>query len=224
VRQQAERLSGRRAQAARNNEQILRAAREVFTTDPQAPIAAVARRAGVGISALYRRYRSKDELLQLLALDGLKRYIAEVEAALSDSRDPWMAFARFMERALDAGTGSITARFNAGFPTTKEMHALGRKAADLTGRLLDRVKRAGQLRRDINVSDIALVFEQLQSVEVAPPKRKRQLRQRYLALVLDALRQAGASPLPGPAPRWDEISGRYRPPAPRSEPTRTRRP
>lgn len=220
--QQAERLSGRQAQAARNNDQILRAAREVFTADPDAPIAAVARRARVGISALYRRYRSKDELLQRLALDGLERYNTEVEAALSERRDPWTAFARFMERALDAGTGSITVRFRAEFPTTGEMHRLGRKAADLTGRLIDRVKRAGQLRRDINVSDVSLLFEQLQSVEVAPPKRNRQLRQRYLALVLYALRQPGAPALPGPAPRWEEISGRYRTPGLRSDPIRTR--
>ncbi len=48
-------LSGRKAQAARNDTLILAAARAVFTADPSAPIAAVAERAGVGISALYRR-------------------------------------------------------------------------------------------------------------------------------------------------------------------------
>ena len=65
----------RRAQAARNDQRILEAARTMFIDDPAAPIAAVAERAGVGIGALYRRYRSKDELLQRLAGDGLRRYI-----------------------------------------------------------------------------------------------------------------------------------------------------
>ena len=60
-------LSGRRAEAARNDGVILRAAREVFLDDPSAPIAAVAERAGVGIGALYRRYPSKDALLQRAA-------------------------------------------------------------------------------------------------------------------------------------------------------------
>ncbi len=55
---------------------------DVFTADPNAPISAVAERAGVGISALYRRYRSKEELLQELSLNGLRRYLDEVEAAL----------------------------------------------------------------------------------------------------------------------------------------------
>jgi AcrR family transcriptional regulator len=56
-------LRGRRAEAARNDQRILDAAREVFVADPGAPIAAVAKRAGVGIGALYRRYASKEELL-----------------------------------------------------------------------------------------------------------------------------------------------------------------
>ena len=67
-------LSGRQAQAARNDEVILAAARAVFVADPSAPISAVAERAGVGISALYRRYASKEELLRKLCSDGLARY------------------------------------------------------------------------------------------------------------------------------------------------------
>src|SRR5690242_7703377 len=98
-------LSGRRAEAARNDKQILDAARAVFFEDPEAPIAAVAKRARVGIGALYRRYRSKDELLQRLAEDGLRRYIAEVSSALADQGQPWAAFARFMQRCVAIGTG-----------------------------------------------------------------------------------------------------------------------
>ena len=49
------RLSGRRGQAARTTSESCAAAREVFIADPRAPISAVASRAGVGISALYRR-------------------------------------------------------------------------------------------------------------------------------------------------------------------------
>ncbi len=64
-------LNGRRAQAARNDQRILDAARAVFTADPEAPIAVVAERAGVGIGALYRRYPSKEALLERLSLDGL---------------------------------------------------------------------------------------------------------------------------------------------------------
>lgn len=64
-------LSGRKAQAARNDQLIMASARAVFVADPSAPIAAVAEHAGVGISALYRRFPSKEELLRQLSLDGL---------------------------------------------------------------------------------------------------------------------------------------------------------
>src|SRR5437868_903160 len=83
------RPSGRRAQAARNDTAILEAAREVFIADPSAPIAEVAKRAGVGISALYRRYPSKEDLLRELCADGLRRYISAAEVASADHGDPW---------------------------------------------------------------------------------------------------------------------------------------
>jgi AcrR family transcriptional regulator len=203
-------LSGRRAQAARNDQRILEAAREVFTHDPQAPIAAVADRAGVGIAALYRRYRSKDDLLQRLAGDGLHGYIAAAEAALADDGDPWDAFARFLRRSLDAGAGSLTVRLAGAFTPTEELQRQARTAFTATQRLLDRTKAAGALRPDIQVGDISLLLEQLQAVRIGDPHRSGQLRHRYLALVLDALRlPPAAGPLPGPPPTPQELRRRY---------------
>src|SRR3954449_4193246 len=97
-------LPGRRAQAARNDAVILDAARDVFLADPKAPIAAVAERAGVGISALYRRYAGKEELLRQLCHDGLLRYIAEAEAAMDETADPngFVALAGFLEQVVAA--------------------------------------------------------------------------------------------------------------------------
>src|ERR671913_1483192 len=95
-------LSGRQAEARRNDRLILEAAREVFVADPDAPISAVAKRAGVGIGALYRRYPSKEELLRRVCAEGLQRYIPEAEAAQADQNDPWAAFASFMHRIVAA--------------------------------------------------------------------------------------------------------------------------
>src|SRR5215207_782156 len=189
-------MSGRRAQAARNDERILEAARAVFVADPGAPIAAVAQRAEVGISALYRRYASKEELLQRLALDGLRRYISGAEAALADESDPWEAFAAFMRSSLDAGASSLSRRLAGTFTPTDELNEAGRHAFELTQRLLDRTKAAGALRQEIEVGD---------------PERAGALRHRYLALLLDALHAPAGDPLPGPAPSWGEISGRWEP-------------
>src|SRR5262249_43033227 len=199
---------GRLAQAARNDQRILDAARAVFVADPGAPISAVAERAGVGISALYRRYGSKEELLRRLCADGLRRYIAEAEAALADDGDPWAAFARFMRRIVDADTHALTLRLAGTFTPTEELYSDARKAQELNERLFDRTKAAGALRPDVEVNDLAFLFEQLAAVRAGDQHRTDLLRHRYLALLLDALRTPSA-PLPGPPPSWEEVAERW---------------
>jgi AcrR family transcriptional regulator len=202
-------LSGRRAQAARNDQRILGAAREVFVADPDAPISAVAERAGVGIGALYRRYAGKEELLRKLSADGLERYIAVAEAALADEGDPWSVFAEFMRRIVDADTHSLTLRLAGTFEPTQELQRRARLAQQLNVRLLERLQQAGAVRPDLAVDDLSFLFEQLASVRVPDEQRTRQLRHRYLALLLDALRPGSTTLLPEPAPSWKEVRQRW---------------
>ncbi|TDC84627.1 TetR/AcrR family transcriptional regulator [Actinomadura sp. 7K507] len=202
-------MSGRKAQAARNDEIIRQAARAVFTADPGAPISAVAEHAGVGISALYRRYKSKDELLQKLADDGMDRYLAEVEAALDDDGDAWEAFAGFMRRCLDIGAGSLTLRLAGSFEVTEDMSRKGQEIHLATTRLLERTKEAGALRPEIEVGDVSVTLEYLHGIRIGDDERMNLLQHRYLALMLDAMHVTGAQELPGPPPTWQELRGRY---------------
>jgi AcrR family transcriptional regulator len=204
-------LSGRRAQAARNDRVILEAARAVFVADPRAPVSAVAARAGVGISALYRRYASKEDLLRRLCLDGLHRHIAAAEAALADVGDPWDAFATFMRRVVEADTHSLTLRLAGTFTLDEELYQEADRAQELSVRLVQRTRAARGLRPDFEVDDIALVLEQLAAIRAADPERTVQLRRRYLALVLDALHLPDAAPLPGPPPVRQEFQERWGP-------------
>ncbi|MGH3242091.1 MAG: TetR/AcrR family transcriptional regulator [Spirillospora sp.] len=202
-------MSGRKAQAARNDELIREAARAVFTADPGAPISAVAEHAGVGISALYRRYKSKEDLLQKLADAGMDRYLAEVETALEESGDPWDAFAGFMRRCLDIGAGSLTMRLAGAFEVTEEMSRKGQAIHLATKRLLERTQEAGALRPEIEVGDISVMLEYLHAIRIGDDDRMNQLQHRYLALMLDALHLTGNEELPGPPPTWQELRGRY---------------
>lgn len=202
-------LSGRKAQAARNDKLILDAAREVFVSDPTAPISAVAERAGVGISALYRRYESKENLLRRLSADGLRIYMAAIEEALADEGDPWRAFMEFMRRIVDADTHSLTLRLAGTFAPTEELYRDSERARELSVQLFDRIKAAGAVRPDIEFDDISLLLEQLAAVRVADEERTRQLRHRYLALLLEALHAPARSQLPGPPPSWEEIGQRW---------------
>jgi hypothetical protein len=64
------------------------------------------------------------------------------------------------------------------------------------------------VRDDIEVGDISLMLEQLQTIEVGDERRTSQLRHRYLKLMLDGL-HASRDEIPGPAPTWKEIGSRY---------------
>jgi AcrR family transcriptional regulator len=206
-------LSGRRAQAARNDQRILEAARAVFVADPDAPMATVAKQAGVGMGAVYRRYPSKEALLRRLASDGLRRYIAEAEAALADDGDPWAAFAGFLGRVVDADTHSLTLRLAGTFTPTKDLYDDAATAQQLNVALLERTRAAGAVRADLDVNDLSFVFEQVASVRLGDARRTGQLRRRYLALLLDGLRTPSPGPLPGPPPSWEEIGRRWDRPA-----------
>jgi AcrR family transcriptional regulator len=202
-------MSGRRAEAARNDQRILDAARAVFVADPGAPIAAVAERAGVGISALYRRYQSKEDLLRRLCADGLRTYIAAAEEALADDGDPWEAFARFMRRIVDADTHSLTSRLAGTFTPTEELNRDAAVAQQLNERLFERTMTSGAIRPDLDVNDLSMVFEQVASIRMGDQARTSQLRHRYLTLLLEAMRGPGDGPLPGPPPTWRELVGRW---------------
>jgi AcrR family transcriptional regulator len=203
-------LSGRRAEAARNDAAILAAARDVFVADPDAPVSEVAERAGVGISSLYRRYRSKEELLRKLCGDGLQLYNEIALGAVEDDdRDPWERFATFMARIIETDVHALTRSLAGRFRPTAELSRAARLADDLNEQIVARAQAAGVLREDVHPDDLTFVFEQVASIHGPTPERTAQLRARYLALQLDGLHTPGRTPLPGPPPTAEEQHARW---------------
>ena len=202
-------LSGRRAEAARNDDAILAAAREVFVANPDAPVSEVVERAGVGISSLYRRFRSKEDLLRKLCGDGLQRYIAIAQDAVDDEGDPWEAFATFMARIIEADVHALTRSLAGRFTPTGELERAARLADELNHRIVARVRDAGVLRDDVEPDDLTYVLEQIASLHGRTPERTAQLRSRFLAIQLDGLHAPARTPLPGPAPTSEEQRARW---------------
>src|SRR5258708_22417229 len=88
---------GRQAEARRNDKALLDAARLVFAVyGPEAAVSAVAAQAGVGMGSLYRRYTTKEVLLQELCQESLAQQIAAAEASLASAEEPWDALAGFI--------------------------------------------------------------------------------------------------------------------------------
>ena len=196
--------SGRARQAARNDETILQAAREVFLEDHRAPISAVAERAGVGISALYRRYAGKEDLLRTLCHDGLQWFIAEAEQAQQQT-DDWTAFETFIRGVVHADVHSLTVHLAGTFAPSEEMNADAIRANELALALFERARPL--LRPGAVPADITMLLEMCAAVRVPDPDRTSELRVRYVDVLLHGMR-AGAE-LPGPAPTVAELSWRW---------------
>src|SRR3954447_19486610 len=173
-------MSGRGRQAARNDVAILEAARDVFLVDRRAPISAVAERAGVGISALYRRYASKEELLRKLCHDGLRVFIAEAERAAAQP-DGWLGFESFLRAVVDADVHSLTVHLAGTFTPTDEMEADAVRASELAEALFQRARPA--MRTDATSGDVDMLLEMCAAIRMPDPARTAQLRRRYLTIL-----------------------------------------
>lgn len=97
-----------RVDAQRNLEHVLRAAREVFgEAGYGAPMEDVARRARVGVGTVYRRFPSKDVLVQRIAQEETARLAEQARAALTQEDEGWPALARFLQMSVASGAGRL---------------------------------------------------------------------------------------------------------------------
>src|SRR3954462_13634423 len=97
-----------RADARRNHEQLLAAARDVVVElGAGAPLDEGAPGAGVGIGTLYRRFPSRPALLRAVVVDALQRTAEAAEAALAEESDGFSALVRYMHAVLDLRVSAV---------------------------------------------------------------------------------------------------------------------
>jgi len=113
-----------RADARRNRERILAAAREVFAeSGAEAQIDDVARRAGVGVGTVYRHFATKEQLLAELVRQKFRLFADRAREALEQHEEPFAALIDVMRRnaetaAQDAATQHALAIANAPYVKT----------------------------------------------------------------------------------------------------------
>jgi len=184
-----------RADAARNAERILRATRDVYDEQgPDAPIEAIARRAGVGERTIYRRFPTKAELVRAALDQCIAQDLTPTIEAARDAADPLDGLARLIDAAISLGARErnlLIAAHKAGSLTADVSTAL----VEVLTELADRGRQAGVIRSDLAAADLPRMMAMLYSVLPTMDPGSDGWR-RYVALMLDAISAGERRPLP----------------------------
>jgi AcrR family transcriptional regulator len=191
-----------RADAARNRQAIIEAARTLYAQRGlEIPLDDIARDAGVGNATLYRHFPSRCALVAAVFADALQRIVDAGERALDDA-DPWEGFTshvRYLCR-LQATDRALADLLTTQIARAPELEALRGRAYQVFSQLAARAQACGQLRADFVAEDIAMLLMANaglvhRTAETAPTAWRR-----FIDLHLDGLRHAAASsanPSPG---------------------------
>ncbi|WP_165977218.1 TetR/AcrR family transcriptional regulator [Nonomuraea diastatica] len=187
-----------RADARRNREQVITAAREVFIEQgTEASLEEIARRAGVGIATLYRRFPDRGALIRAVVLDNMAVITEELEAAEKEEPDAESVLVRLLRVVVRRRIGALVLLLLPSLhedPTTHEQVRAARASAIRRLRpLLRAAQREGRLRGDITITDIALGLVKLsRPLPMIAARLNDAATERQLELFIDSLRASSA--------------------------------
>jgi AcrR family transcriptional regulator len=195
-----------RVDAERNRERLLIAARDVFVEQgPEAPLDEIARRAGVGIATLYRRFPDRQALMRAVVIDALARVAEEAGRALAEELNGFAALVRYMHAALDLRIAAVIPALLGQVPLDDPEVAKLRAAAVAPEQaIIDAAQEEGMLRADVTFADIGLLIIRLSRPlpGAFPHELDASLAHWHLEIVIDGLRTVrdpSAPALAGPA-------------------------
>ncbi|MEU9705274.1 TetR/AcrR family transcriptional regulator [Streptomyces sp. NPDC047981] len=212
----ARRVPRPRADALRNRERIVTAAREMFVEfGPQVPLDEVARRAGVGNATLYRNFPERNDLVREVVLSVTARTTdlarEGAEAVEAGEVDAFEALRRFTHAAADERIGALCPILDGAFDKNHpELHAAREQLEDAVQDLVDRAHGAGRLRTDVGVGDLMVAVSQLtRPLPGTACLNMDRFVHRHLQLFLDGLEAPARSVLPGSAATLEDLRGDF---------------
>jgi AcrR family transcriptional regulator len=198
-----------RADARRNLEQLLGAGRDlVAERGADVPLEEVARRAGVGIATLYRRFPDRDSLLRAVVIDALNRTQQAAELA-AEVEEPFEALATYLRAALELRVSAVMPQVLGVLDLDDpEVSAARDGSARAVEALVDAARDSGDLPEDVSFADVGMML-----VRIARPlpgpipmERKDELARRHLELFIRGLRAPAQGTLDGPSLSLDDLS------------------
>ncbi|MGK4585680.1 TetR/AcrR family transcriptional regulator [Kitasatospora sp. HPMI-4] len=200
---------GLRRDAQRNRELLLAAARDVFAEQGLgAPLDLIARRAGVGNATLYRRFPTRDSLIEEVFADALSE-LAEAAEEVLEIEDAWTALTRYFERifALVAADRGINDLVTMSSPDIRALADTIERNTRTVSTLVTRAQEQGTLRTDVTPTDLLVVMGPVCRAVPAFATVHPEAWRRYLAIVLDSFRSGPPRPLPGLPTAEEELDG-----------------
>ncbi|MFH8366029.1 TetR/AcrR family transcriptional regulator [Streptomyces sp. NPDC018031] len=152
-----------RADALRNRERIIAAAREVLVEyGADVPLDEIARRAGLGNATIYRHFADRRELIHHVTISVMARTADQAEAARAEEPDAFQALRRFVHAAADERIGALCPLLSDGIDRDHPDQVAARIRLQ-TGieALMAAARDSGQLRSDIDVGDLLVALTQL---------------------------------------------------------------
>ncbi|MCO1660043.1 TetR/AcrR family transcriptional regulator [Pseudonocardia humida] len=184
-----------RADAHRNREQIIAAAREVFLEKGvHAPLEEIARRAGVNIATLYRRFPDRPALVRQVALDNVALVGDELDRATAAHPDAWGALAQLLRRLVELRVGVFMPMLASSLE--EDMRGEGGDLKAGRDRLIERMEQLirtaqqdGLLRHGIGAIDLlSSIIKLSRPLPVIGAELNELLTDRQLELFLGGLR------------------------------------
>lgn len=190
-----------RADARRNRERVLEAARAAFAERGlDAQVEEIAREAGVGVGTVYRHFATKEGLLEAVALEPLGEVIDHARGAL-EREPPGVAFEGFMRWVTEKQVGDrCMGETGAGSLAQSEaVTARREELGQLVGELLVRAQAAGTIRDDLVLEDVPMLIFGIGAGELLDACMPYSGWRRHLEVVLDGIRAPARSVLAPPA-------------------------
>jgi AcrR family transcriptional regulator len=169
-----------RADAARNREKLLAAAKRLFgERGVEVPMEHIARQAGVSIGTLYAHFPTRETFFAAIFPERLRALDTLREKAMAEP-DPWQAFVGYLEglfalHAEDRGLNDVLA---GAIPNATGVVESCHRSAGHMGELIDRAIESGHLRADFTMSDMAVLTRAMaqvirDSLDTAPHEWRR---------------------------------------------------
>jgi AcrR family transcriptional regulator len=199
-----------RADASRNRERIVSAAREAIVEyGPDMALDDVARRAGVGNATLYRHFADRTALIREATLSVMARITQRAEAALAEEPDAFAALRRFVFEASEERVGALCPMLSDAFAEPDPAVAAQVEHLERSiNSIMALAQREGLVRDDIAVGDLMIALTQLtRPLPGAACADFDRFVNRHLQLFLDGLRAPARSQLEGTAATLGDLKG-----------------